>query len=116
MARKTPADTYVKDSSVNESMTRWYVLHSTLGVTFARNVGYKSIGHGYYLEEGTEADNAFYANIGILARASLENEQNPRRIPGILSDNSPREKQGGVDGHGQDYFPYFSDYNHPSVF
>jgi cell migration-inducing and hyaluronan-binding protein len=116
MARKTPADTYVKDSSVNESMTRWYVLHSTLGVTFARNVGYKSIGHGYYLEEGTEADNAFYANIGILARASLENEQNPRRIPGILSDNSPREKQGDVDGHGQDYFPYFSDYNHPSVF
>ena len=26
---KTPADTYVKNSSINESMTRWIVLHST---------------------------------------------------------------------------------------
>ena len=65
MARKTPKDTFVKDSSVNESMTRWIVLHSTHGVTLARNIGYKSIGHGFYLEDGTEIDNNFYSNIGI---------------------------------------------------
>ena len=38
-------------------MTRWFVIHSTLGVTLARNVGYKSIGHGYFLEDATEIDN-----------------------------------------------------------
>ncbi len=57
MARKTPADTFVKDSSINESMTRWFVLHATHGVLLARNVGWKSIGHGYYLEEGSEVNN-----------------------------------------------------------
>ena len=101
---KTPDDTYVKDSSINESMTRWIVLHSTLGVTVARNVGYKSIGHGFYLEDGTETDNKFYSNIGIFARAAVDNEQNPRKVPGILAENT---------GAG---FPYDSDYRSPSVF
>ena len=36
MARNVPADTYVIDSSVNESMTRWFVIHSTIGVTLAQ--------------------------------------------------------------------------------
>ena len=71
MARKTAGNTYIKDSSINESMTRWIVLHSTQGVTLARNVGYKSIGHGFYLEDGTETDNKFHSNIGIFARAAI---------------------------------------------
>ena len=52
MARQTPqpatagepAVTFVKDSSSWDSMTRWYTIHGTQGVTLARNVGYKSIG------------------------------------------------------------------------
>ena len=106
MARQTPALAYVKDSSINESMTRWIVLHSTLGVTVQRNVGYKSIGHGFYLEDGTETDNKFYSNIGIFARAAVQNAQNPRRIPGILSTNEP----GGFG------FIHRSDSEYPSVF
>ena len=34
-------------------MTRWIVLHSTQGVLLQRNIGYKSIGHGFYLESGS---------------------------------------------------------------
>ncbi len=84
--RLVPTDatnpTYIKDSAVNDSMTRWYVLHSTEGVTLARNVGFKSIGHGYYLENGTETDNNFYADIGIMARAAIQNTtENPRSVP-----------------------------------
>ena len=45
------------------------MLHSTQGVLLQRNIGYKSIGHGFYLEDGTEADNKFHSNIGIFARA-----------------------------------------------
>ena len=86
MARTTPASTFVKDSSVNESMTRWMVLHSTHGVTFARNVGWKSIGHGFYIEDGSETDNKFQTNIGIFARAAIDDpDVNPRKVPGILA-------------------------------
>jgi hypothetical protein len=85
MARKVPTNTtFVKDCSVSESMTRWYVIHATQGVTLARNVAYLSIGHGYYLEDATETDNKLYSNIGIFARAAVENAQNPRKVPGIL--------------------------------
>jgi cell migration-inducing and hyaluronan-binding protein len=105
MARQVPSDTYIKDSSVNESMTRWYVLHSTLGVLLQRNVGWKSIGHGYYLEDGTEIDNKFYANIGIYARGAVEGPQNPRKIPGIIAENGSDKP-----------FQYRSDVVYPAVF
>jgi cell migration-inducing and hyaluronan-binding protein len=108
--------TYIKDSAVNGSMTRWYVLHSTQGVTLARNVGFKSIGHGYYLENGTETDNNFYADIGIMARAAIQNTtENPRSVPGILSDNTDPAKypDPNVPAPG---FPYRSDNEHPTIF
>jgi hypothetical protein len=116
MARKTPqgdGGTFVKDSSVNESMTRWYVIHSTQGVTLARNVGWKSIGHGYYLEDGTEANNNLYSNIGIFARAAINNAQNDRQVPGILADNQGPFTGNDVSNPG---FPYRSDNEYPTVF
>jgi cell migration-inducing and hyaluronan-binding protein len=114
MARQTPANTFVKDSSVNESMTRWYVIHSTQGVTLARNVGWRSIGHGYYLEDGTEANNNLYSDIGIFARAAINNGQNDRQVPGILADNQgPFTGNGDVSNPG---FPYRSDNVYPTVF
>src|SRR5260370_7360891 len=94
-------------------MTRWVVIHSTLGVTLARNVGCRSIGNGYYLEDATETENKIYSNIGIMARAAVVNNQNPREVPGILAhvgihkDFPPR-----VDKD----FPYDSDYTHPPLF
>src|SRR6202030_3193363 len=86
IARKTPQPvnptdppvTFIEDSSVWDSMTRFMVLHASQGVTLARNVGYLSIGHGYYLEDATETDNKLYSNIGIFARAAVINPQNPR--------------------------------------
>ncbi len=108
MARKTPSDTLVTDCSVHDSMTRWYTLHSTQGVTLARNVGYLSIGHGYYLEDGTETDNKFYSNIGIHARAAVENaKENPRNVPGIFAKPFTQT---------EDAVPYHSDVDHPTIF
>src|SRR4030095_6602964 len=80
--RETPPDTFVRDSSIHDSMTRWITLHATLGVNLERNVGYKSIGHGYYIEEGAEINNQLFSNLGILARAAVDNIQNPRKVPG----------------------------------
>lgn len=108
LARRTPSDTLVADCSVHDSMTRWYTLHSTQGVTLARNVGYLSIGHGYYLEDGTETDNKFYSNIGIHARAAVENaKENPRNVPGIFA--KPFTKT-------EDAVPFHSDVDHPTIF
>jgi hypothetical protein len=66
-------------------MTRFMVIHATQNVTFARNVGWKSIGHGFYIEDGSEYDNRFLTNIGIFARAAIDNPDNPRKVPGILA-------------------------------
>src|SRR4029077_1269076 len=74
MVRNTPNDTFVKDCSIHDSMTRWITLHATDGVLLARNVGYMSIGHGYYIEDGTETNNKLYSSKDILARAAVEND------------------------------------------
>jgi cell migration-inducing and hyaluronan-binding protein len=131
MDRKTPDQTYVKDSSIWDSMTRWIVIHATQGVLLARNVGYKSIGHGFYLEDGTETGNQLYSNLGVFARAAVANIptephvniQNPRRVPGILTANFPgcngKYQPASPDNKclvGYDNFPYYSDANHPAVF
>ncbi len=141
MARQTLAthatqpSTFVKDSSVWDSMTRWIVIHATQGVRLARNVGYESIGHGYYLEDGTETGNQLYANLGVFARGAVANGPttpnplNPRMVPGILTSNDTIcANQGHLFNPpvtkpptpacpvGYDNFPYYSDSNHPSVF
>jgi hypothetical protein len=109
-ARKTNPGTFVADSSIWDSMTRWIVLHGTQDVTLARNVGYLSVGHGFYLEDGTEINNSLLTNLGVFARAAVANRQNPRKVPGILAapdlDNIPDLED----------FPYKSDYDHPTVF
>jgi hypothetical protein len=111
LARRTPPSTYLDDSSVDVSMTRWVVLHGTQGVTLARNVGYESIGHGFYLEDGTETDNKLYSNIGIFARAAVDNIQNPRQVPGLLTTSQVVGNPAVLDDP-----PYYSDANHPTDF
>jgi hypothetical protein len=100
---------FLKDSSIHESMTRWVTIHATQGMYLARNVGYRSIGHGFYFEDATEINNKLFANIGIMARAAIQNGQNPRMVPGILADTK-------TDGSDNDDMPYRSDFNHPTVF
>ncbi len=63
---------FVKDSSVWDSNTRFIVLHATHEVTLARNVGFLSVGHGYYLEDGSEIDNLLCHNLGVSAQGALE--------------------------------------------
>ncbi|MBV8629280.1 MAG: hypothetical protein JOZ83_00035 [Silvibacterium sp.] len=115
MARKVPQEdlskgtklTYVADSSIHDSNTRFITVHATQGVLLARNVGYKSIGHGFYLEDATEINNRLYSNIGITSRAAVFDDLNPRSIPGIIARTGDS---------GQEVFPYHSDWDHPSVF
>jgi hypothetical protein len=123
LARKTSPDAakprvFLKDSSIHDSMTRWVTLHGTQDVLLARNVGYRSIGHGYYLEDGTEINNRFHSNIGIYARAAVlvveadgkevAQRDNLRKVPGILA--------AAFNPSATDNVPFYTDYNRPSVF
>ena len=90
MARKAPSGTFVRDSSINESMTRWITLHATHNVTLQRNVGWKSIGHGFYLEDGTEINNNLYSNIGIFARAAVYDADGAKSIRARCRASWPR--------------------------
>lgn len=110
LARRVPQGTLIADCSIHDSMTRWITLHATQGVTLQRNVGYKSIGHGFYLEDGTEIDNSFLSNIGILARGAVDNIQNSRKVPGILAAPFPPFPQPQED------VPFHSDIDHPAIF
>ncbi len=101
------AGTYLADSSIHDSNTRFVTIHATQGVLVARNVGYRSIGHGYYLEDATEINNRLYSNIGIQAIAGIYSGQNTRSVPGIFSRPGQSE---------QEVVPYHSDYDHPSLF
>lgn len=120
LLRKSPK-TFIKDNSIHDSMTRWITLHGTHEVTLARNVGYMSIGHGYYLEDGTEINNKLHSNLGVLARAAVKNGPNPdpknpnglnpREVPGILAAPFSDAKQR--DGT---LLTSYSDYVQPTVF
>jgi hypothetical protein len=115
MARTVPpsttvppfAGTYLADSSIHDSNTRFVTIHATQGLLVARNVGYRSIGHGYYLEDATEINNRLYSNIGIQSIAAVYSDQNISSVPGILSQTGNSE---------QEVLPFHSDYDHPSIF
>jgi hypothetical protein len=97
---------FVKDSSIWESNTRFVTLHATHDVVLARNVGFLSMGHAFYLEDGTEIDNLLCQNLGVSARASYQEyfkAQDPdspthRFIPPILNE----VQGGGVPKRGSD--------------
>ena len=101
------AGTYIADSSIHDSMTRFITVHATQELMILRNVGYRSIGHGYYLEDSTEINNKLYSNIGIESRAAVNDALNPRKVPGILAR---------AGNPAADAFPFYSDYDHPTIF
>jgi hypothetical protein len=132
LLRKTK-DAFVKDSSIHDSMTRFITVHATQDFLLARNVGYMSIGHGFYLEDGTEINNKLYSNLGVLARSAAQNgpnepnKLNPRMVPGILSspnrcdkDHTKRCKTDADCTTGTCVppaaFPYLTDWARPTVF
>ena len=118
LTRQAPTGTYVRDCSVNESMTRWYELRGAQNVSLERNVGWKSIGHGYLLADGTEVNNTLRANLGILALAAVDNPQNSRKVPGVMAmttfdQHYPKDPR---PEYKSDFLTYQSDYYHPAVF
>jgi hypothetical protein len=56
----------VRGVSVWDSHNRFVVIHNTDGITVENSVGYQSIGHGFFLEDGTEENNTLANNLAIM--------------------------------------------------
>jgi hypothetical protein len=49
--------------SIWDSHNRFLTIHGTDGMVVRDNVGYKSVGHGFFLEDGTEVNNVLDRNL-----------------------------------------------------
>jgi hypothetical protein len=57
----------VVGASIWDSQNRWLTVHGTQYLVVRDCVGYQSIGHGFFLEDGTEVYNVFDRNLAIAA-------------------------------------------------
>ena len=64
----TMRGSYVIGASIWDSHNRWLTIHGTNYLVVRDNVGYKSVGHGYFLEDGTEVFNILDRNLAVAAR------------------------------------------------
>jgi hypothetical protein len=67
LCRDTMRGSFVVGCSIWDSHNRWLTIHGTDYLVARDNVGYKSIGHGFFLEDGTEVCNVLDRNLAIAA-------------------------------------------------
>ncbi|HWY87823.1 MAG TPA: G8 domain-containing protein [Gemmataceae bacterium] len=66
---------YVQGASIWDSHNRWITVHGTNFMVVRDCVGYQSVGHGFFLEDGTEIYNVLDRNLAIQAYVG-------RKLPG----------------------------------
>jgi len=59
----------VVGAAIVDSHNRWITVHGTNYMVVRDCVGYRSVGHGFFLEDGTEVYNVFDRNLGVHAYA-----------------------------------------------
>jgi hypothetical protein len=64
----TMRGSYMLGASVWDSANRWLAIHGTNYLVVRDNVGYKSKGHGFFLEDGTEVYSVLDRNLAVGAR------------------------------------------------
>lgn len=87
MAENLSAGQYIKNSSIHRSYNRAVTLHGSEGVIVERNVAYDHMGHGIFLEDGSERYNKINYNLVMLTRKPLPGDE---LLP---SDNERNEVQ-----------------------
>lgn len=64
---------YFRNSTVRNSFNRCVTVHGSHNALVADNVCYDHIGHGYFLEDGSETGNTFDRNLGLVTRKPAAN-------------------------------------------
>jgi cell surface hyaluronidase len=78
---------FIKNSSIHQSFNRAVTIHGTHGITVQNNFMYDHIGHGIFLENGSEINNTITHNVVLLTKRPAPGEE---LTP---SDNSHDEPQ-----------------------
>jgi hypothetical protein len=68
LCRDTMRGSSVVGCSIWDSHNRWLTIHGTNYLVVRDNVGFKSVGHGYFLEDGTETYNVLDRNLAVGAK------------------------------------------------
>lgn len=63
----TMRGTSIVGVSIWDSQNRWLTIHGTNDLVVRDCVGYQSIGHGFFFEDGTEVDNVLDGNLAVQA-------------------------------------------------
>ena len=66
---------YFKNSSIHKSFNRAITIHGTSYTTVDNNFFYDHIGHGVFLEDGSERFNVIKNNVALLTRKPLKGEE-----------------------------------------
>lgn len=64
-------------ASIHDSHNRWLTIHGTNHLVVRDCVGYRSIGHGFFLEDGTEVDNVLDRNLAVQA---MDGKKLPKQV------------------------------------
>ena len=67
LAGNTMRGSYVLGASIWDSHNRWVTIHGTNYLVVRDCVGYQSVGHGFFLEDGTEILNVLDRNLAVQA-------------------------------------------------
>uniref|UniRef100_A0A8C7ZNJ3 hyaluronoglucosaminidase n=1 Tax=Oryzias sinensis TaxID=183150 RepID=A0A8C7ZNJ3_9TELE len=60
--------TYVDGLSIHHSFSRCLTIHATNGLLVKNTVGYDTLGHCFFMEDGIEQRNTLFHNLGLLTR------------------------------------------------
>eukprot|EP00058_Branchiostoma_floridae_P016672 XP_002602160.1 hypothetical protein BRAFLDRAFT_97975 [Branchiostoma floridae] len=87
--------TYVRELSIHHCFSRCVTIHGTHGLLVQDTVGYDTLGHCFFLEDGVEQRNVLDHNLGLVTRAGT-------LLPTDRDDNMCRTMRDAVYG---DYVP-----------
>jgi cell surface hyaluronidase len=69
---------FIKNSSIHNNFNRCVTIHGSGGVLLENNAAYKTLGHCYFLEDGSETGNTLRGNLGF---STQRPEEGQRLIP-----------------------------------
>ncbi|KAG8516428.1 Cell migration-inducing and hyaluronan-binding protein [Galemys pyrenaicus] len=83
--------TYVRDLSIHHSFSRCVTVHGSNGLLVQDVVGYDSLGHCFFTEDGPEERNTFLHCLGLLVRPGtlLPSDRDSRMCKAIAEDAYP---------------------------
>ena len=97
LVRDTMRGSGVVGASIWDSHNRWITVHGTDYLLVRDCVGYQSVGHGYYLEDGTEQYNVFDRNLAVQA-------YHGKRLPKQILSFDPNDGAGFWWANGRTTF------------